>query len=109
MSITDYFDIKLLETQILQDLTPYTSKIDLDEECVTFHGNPRRHPYDESKIILIPDPESERKLFLEFLLNDIVHIEENPNLTSNDGVSLRQITLWVKKGSWGVRTEGFKV
>jgi hypothetical protein len=48
-------------------------------------------------------------LFQEFLLSVLAHIEELPNMTSDDGISLTQITLWVKKGCWGVRTEGFNV
>ncbi|MDA3849908.1 MAG: hypothetical protein PF447_01410 [Spirochaetaceae bacterium] len=109
MSIRDYYDKKLLEAEILHNLVPFSDKVDLENDCKKYKGNPRRHPYDKSKIILIPDPESEKKLFLEFLLSDIAHIEELPNMTSDDGISLTQITLWVKKGCWGVRTEGFKV
>ena len=109
MSINDYFDIKLLESQILQDIAPYRSSFNLEEDCVSFAGNPRRHPYDSNKIILIPDPQSDKKLFLEFLIKDIAHIDELPNITGDEGITLKRITIWVKKGSWGVRTEGFRI
>lgn len=109
MSISNYFDQRLLELNELNEIVPFKEKIDLEEDCVKFSGNPRRHPYDQSKLILIPDPQSQKKLFLEFLFNDIAHIEENTSLSSQNGVSLTQITIWVKKGCWGVKTEGFKV
>jgi len=109
MSISDYINPKLLEAEILKEIIPFQKKVNLEDECITFQGNPRKHPYDNSKIILIPDPINEQKLFLEFLLSDIAHIEEMPSMTTNDGISLTQVTIWVKKGSWGVRTEGFKV
>jgi len=109
MSISDYLNQKFLEAKTLDEIIPFREKIDLEEDCCRFQGNPRKHPYDSNKLILIPDPENHQKLFLEFLLSDIAHIEELPRMSSKDGVSLTQVSIWVKKGSWGVKTEGFQV
>lgn len=109
MSISEYLNQKFIEVKSLDEIIPFREEINLEEDCTCYHGNPRKHPYDKNKIILIPDPENRHKEFLEFLLSDIAHIEELPNLSTKDGISLTQVSIWVKKGSWGVRTEGFQV
>jgi inorganic pyrophosphatase len=74
-----------------------------------FVGSPRRHPYDENKIILIMEPFSSSIFYYEFFISDINGVEELPSLVTNDGESLTMARLWVRKGGVGVRAFPFLV
>ena len=103
MSIEKYLATDKLE------VARYSPRRNLAKDCVAFTGVPRKHPYDEDKLLLIADPFSTHAVFYEFNLGDIVHVQELPNVGNDGGESARTARVWVKKGSFGLRYEPFRV
>ncbi len=79
----------------------------LRQQNVSFMGSPRKHPYDEEKIILVADPYSANTFYIEFEKSDIAFVEELPSVVDMDGNTLTMIRIWVKKGSVAVRSTPF--
>jgi inorganic pyrophosphatase len=100
---------KYLSTEPINELAKYSTVADYSKENVSFSGAPKKHPYDNEKIILISDPFSTHTLFYEFRITDIVHVDELPQIVAESGESLKMVRVWVKKGSFGVRYEPFVV
>ena len=76
---------------------------------VPFTGSPRRHPYDDHKVVLIPDPYSTRTYYYEFNAPDITHAEELPSLVDMNGDAVPMVRLWVKKKSIALQCTLFVV
>ena len=76
---------------------------------VAFSGTPRKHPYDDSKVILVSDPYSTQPFYWGFKKADISHLEELPNLVAADGETYPMARVWVKKMSIAVRSTPFVV
>ena len=98
-----------LESGPFHEIIKYSQNSNFSHENVAFTGSPRKHPYDDTKILLISDPFSSHTIFYEFKLKDISHIEELPQIVSEKGASLKLVKLWIKKGSLGLRYEPFYV
>ena len=101
-------DLKYLTTRQLNEIIKFEGTDDYENNCVPITGNPRKHPYDKNRLILILESHDDRTVFHDFKLGDIAHIEELPNITKGEGVSLRQVKLWVKKNSWIIKSEAYK-
>lgn len=76
-------------------------------ENVSFTGSPRKHPYDEEKIVLVADPYSTNTFYYEFEKSDIAAVEELASVVDTDGSTIPMIRIWVKKGSVAVRSTPF--
>jgi len=100
---------KYLETQPLYDVVKYDRRPALISEAISFTGALRKHPYDDSKILLITDPFSSDTEFFEFQAADIVYYEERPNISTESGESLFIVQIWVRKGSLGIQYHPFEV
>ncbi|MGB4270633.1 MAG: inorganic pyrophosphatase Ppa, partial [Spirochaetota bacterium] len=68
---------------------------------------PKKHQYDKSKIILLSDPFSDKKIFYEFSIDTIDLVEELGTISSQDGKNALQIRIWVKKGTVALKYEPF--
>lgn len=101
-------ELKYLTTTQLNEIIKYKASTDYEKECISISGNPRKHPYDSKRLILILESHDDKTIFHDFKLTDIAHIEELPNISTGQGGSLRQIQLWVKKNSWIIRSEAYK-
>lgn len=101
--------LKYLETQPIFNLARYEPHPDLDHDCIPFVGAPRKHPYDEEKILLVIDPFSSHTAFYEFLIRDIQYVEKIPSIATDGGENLAMMKLWVRKGSLGVKFLPFEV
>lgn len=101
-------DLKYLTTSQLNEIITYDASGNYKDDCVPVTGNPRKHPYDNNRLILIIESHNDKTVFHEFKLKDIAHIEELPNISSGKGVSLKQVQLWVRKNSWIIRSEAYK-
>lgn len=75
---------------------------ELKKTHVPFSGSPLKHPYDSSKVILVPDPYSSTPLYYEFKSGDVSFLEELPNIVSSEGETIRMVRIWVKKMSVGM-------
>ena len=82
---------------------------DFRETHISFMGAPEKHPSDDDKIILIPDPFSTNVSYYEFAAADVAGVEELPNLVDAEGTSVKMCRVWVRKGSVGVRSTPFIV
>lgn len=100
-------DLKYLTTRQLTEIIEYQGSRDYEKTCVPISGNPRKHPYDANRLILILESHDDKTVFYDFKLNDIAHIEELPNITKDD-ISLRQVKLWVKKDSWIIKSKAYR-
>jgi hypothetical protein len=76
---------------------------------VPFTGSPRRHPYDDHKVILVPDPYSSHTHYYEFKTEDITHAEELASLVDANAEAVPMVRLWVKKRSIAVQCSPFVV
>jgi hypothetical protein len=104
MSVTKYID-----TQPLFNITKYKSKVDYTNCAVSFTGSPRKHPYDQEKMLLISDPFSSHTVFYEFRMSDIVHYDDLPGIATDSGENLLMVRIWVNKGCLGLKYEPFEV
>lgn len=103
---------KFLKTAETFAIQTYRSRKDwktLKANSVAFSGSLRKHPYDDTRVILVADPLSESPFYYEFRAEDIVHAEELPALTTPDGDTLKLARIWVRKWSFGVRAAPFLV
>ena len=103
MSIRKYLTTGPLE------LAPVVSQSAYARTSVAFTGVPRKHPYDKDRLLLITDPFSAHASFCEFRIADITHVEELSTLVDREGESVKTVRLWVRKKSWGLRYEPFRV
>jgi len=99
---------KLLEISKNYDIDKIRN-VNYSEEYQPYEGSPKRHPTNESILILIVNPFDENKKFFEFHLDTILAVEEIGTLTSNDNTSVYQIRVWVKRGTLAVKSETFIV
>ena len=76
---------------------------------IPFSGSPRKHPYEDEKLILIADPFTTNTFYYEFKIMDIGFAEELPNMTNIDGDVISMARIWVKKQSVALRCTPFIV
>ena len=98
-----------LGTQPLHNIVRYKTPIDLEKEAVAFTAAPRKHPYDENKILLVKDPFTTDTMFYEFKIEDILQVDQMPSVGTDSGKNVKMARVWVKKGSLGMRYEPFEV
>jgi len=76
---------------------------------IPFSGSPRKHPYEQTRVILIADPFSENTFFYEFNIEDISFSEELSSITNLKGESVAMVRIWVKKKSVALQCTPFVV
>lgn len=81
----------------------------LRDNHVAFSGSPYKHPYNETKVILVSDPFSTNTSYYEFRSADIAFVEELPSLVDMEGQVLLLVRIWVKKKSVALRCTPFLV
>ncbi len=103
-------------TTFLQDhdkheLEPFKAKKDkkdLRKSHVPFSGTAQKHPYEEERFILVPDPFNP-SFYYEFTNADVEYAEELTSIVNLDGETIRMILVWIKKQSIGLRCTPFIV
>ena len=76
---------------------------------VPFSGSPRKHPYDQDKVLLHTDPYSSFTTYYEFNTKDILYVQELPSIVNMDEETVTMVRVWVKKKSVGLRFTPFVV
>ena len=104
MAVKNYLD-----TQPLHNIVRYNTTIDLEKEAVAFTAAPRKHPYDENKILLVKDPFTTDTMFYEFKIEDILQVDQMASVGTDSGKNVKMARVWVKRGSLGMRYEPFEV
>ena len=74
-----------------------------------FTGYPRQHPSEKHKLILVYEPLGQNPAVLEFLLEDVLLVEEVPSAVTESGEGLPLVKLWIRRGAHGVFLEPFEV
>jgi inorganic pyrophosphatase len=96
-----------LESQPLREIVPRHK--DSRAEACAFTGVPRKHPYDEGKLILFTEVLSESPRMVEFRLADVVLAEDLPSPVSESGEGIPLMRIWIRKGSLAVQYDPFEV
>ncbi|WP_052078278.1 hypothetical protein [Spirochaeta lutea] len=93
----------------IQDLLKISSAQRYHSSSVAYHGSPRRHPTDETRVLLICDLLSPQKRIYEFKKSDILHVDQAEQISLENGDILSLVTLWIRKGSRGIELLPFEV
>ena len=99
--------INYLEMLPLSGITKYAKGQPADG--VPFFGHPRAHPSEKNKLILVNDPLGPNPVVLEFLLDDVMFVEEIPSAVTEAGEGVPMIKLWIRRGAVGMILEPFEV
>ncbi|MBI5846271.1 MAG: inorganic pyrophosphatase Ppa [Deltaproteobacteria bacterium] len=91
------------------DLVPYENKQRLKKTHVPFSGTPKKHPTDDARMVLLPDPLSSVVTYYEFAASDVEYVERLPNVVALSGENCVMVRLWVKKGCVALRSTCFVV
>ena len=92
-----------------KELTAYKRPKNLRATHIPFTGSPRKHLFDDEKVLLVTDAFSSLAAYYEFRTEDISYVEELANLVDPDGETAPMVRIWVKKKSVGLRSFPFLV
>ncbi len=101
MSVREYLGEPFYELQAYHVEPP--------QDAVSFVGSPRKHPYDDGKILLIAEAQAGESAIFEFRVADIVCAQDLPSPVTEAGESYPIVRLWMRRGSMGIRYEPFEV
>jgi hypothetical protein len=107
--MADRYIKKLIEKSNKQFVLEKYREVDISKTHRVFEGTPKKHPHDESIMILLIDPFSKKREFYEFTVDSIGHIEEIGTITNVDGDSALKIRIWIKKGTPAIKAKPFIV
>jgi inorganic pyrophosphatase len=81
----------------------------LSKTHVPYTGSPLKHPLDQDRIILVPDPYIDNSPYLEFNKPDISFVEKLANIVNLEGETVAMVRIWVEKGSVAIQCTPFQV
>ena len=84
-----------------RELCKYSDPNRLHKEAVPFVGQVKQLKEAPDRIYLRLDSISSHGQMLEFKTNDIVYAEDVNTLTKANGLAIRIVRIWVRKGSVG--------
>jgi hypothetical protein len=102
MAISSY-----LESLPLNEIAKYSKGP--PKSGVPFTGYPRQHPAEKNKLILVYDPLGDNPAVIEFLLDDVLYVEELHSAVTESGEGVPLVKLWIRRGAHGVILEPFEV
>jgi hypothetical protein len=102
MSLSEY-----LEAEAFTGIQRYHSGV--PQDAIVFVGTPRKHPYDEAKLLLILEPEGLSPAIYEFRIADVLSAEDQASPVMENGLSYPVVKLWVQRGSIGIKYVPFEV
>ena len=76
---------------------------------VPFVGFPQQHPTEKNKLILVHDPLGGNPAILEFKVDDILYVEDVPQVVNEKGEGVPLAKLWIRRGSHAMLLEPFEV
>ena len=113
MNKTGYNEMFPLSLIKNSDIIKYSKGVPKD--AVPFTGYPRMQgslpagSAEKEKIILVSDPLGEEPVVLEFMVEDILFVEELPSAVTEKGEGVPMIKIWVRRGAVGMILEPFEV
>ena len=93
----------------IQAYRPPRDRQSLSKTHVPFGGSAFKHPKDDKKAILVPDPYGGLTFYYEFRIEDIAFAEELPSIVNSNDETISMARIWVKKGAMGLRCTPFRV
>ena len=99
--------VNFLESLPINKIAKYSE--DYKKNAVPFSGCPKQHLTDKNKLILVYDPLGDASAVLEFKLDDILHVEEVPQVVTEKGEGIPMIKLWIRRGKRGMMFQPFEV
>ena len=76
---------------------------------IAFTGYPQQHPTEKNKLILVYEPLGENPAVLEFIIDDILFVEDLPQAVTEKGEGIPLVKLWIRRGAHGMLLEPFEV
>ncbi len=102
--------INFLDLNEKFEIQTYQSIKNLNQDThIPFSGSPRKHPWDETRVILVADPFTDNTFYYEFKVVDVKCAEELPSITNLKGKSVPMVRIWVKKNSVAIQSTPFIV
>ena len=99
--------VNFLESLPLNKIAKYSG--DYKNNAIPFSGCPKQHLTDKNKLILVYDPLGNASAVLEFKLDDILYVEEVPQVVTEKGEGIPMIKLWIRRGTHGMLFQPFEV
>ena len=91
------------------EITPFRGSSERLRDLAVLFTGAMRASGQPNKLLLLNDPASAQSFFYEFRAEDVLYVEESPNLVQPDGSMIPVVRLWVKKGALALRVEPFVV
>jgi hypothetical protein len=104
MNISGY--LKTLPALPLHDIVKYAEGP--PKNGVPFEGYPRQHPLEKHKLLLIYDPLGKNPTLIEFILEDVLQVEDIHSAVTKSGEGVPLVRLWIRRGAHGVILEPFE-
>jgi hypothetical protein len=102
--------INFLDLNEKFEIQAYHSIKNLDQDThIPFSGSPRKHPWDETRVILVADPFTDNTFYYEFKVEDVVCAEELSSIANLKGNSVPMVRIWVKQNSVAIHSTPFIV
>ena len=79
------------------------------KNAVPFTGYPRSHPSEKDKLLLVYDPLGVNPSLMEFKTEDVLFVEDIPQVVTESGEGIPLVKIWVRRGARGVLLEPFEV
>ncbi len=98
-----------LTTSELHSIVRYSEEDVYSGAVVTYHGSVRKHPYDDSKFLLITSPVENPSHFYEFRIRDVVRTRDYEQLVTEEGDTIHILEVHVRAGSHGIEMIPFEV
>lgn len=76
---------------------------------VPFTGYPQQHPSEKNKLLLVYDPLGVNPALMEFMVEDVLYVEDISQAVTESGEGIPLVKIWVRKGARGVMLEPFEV
>jgi hypothetical protein len=103
----DFMGISYLETLPLSKIAKFPEGP--PPNTVPFMGYPRQHPSEKKKLLLVYDPLGVNPALMEFMVEDVLYVEDSPQAVTESGEGIPLVKIWVRKGARGVMLEPFEV
>jgi len=79
------------------------------KNAVPFTGYPRSLPSEKDKILLVYDPLGVNPELMEFKTEDVLFVEDIPQVVTESGEGIPLVRIWVRRGARGVLLQPFEV
>ncbi|SIQ93970.1 hypothetical protein SAMN05920897_1192 [Alkalispirochaeta americana] len=97
-----------LTTQELHEIVRSSEAERYAGPTVPYEGSVRKHPYDETKFLLITSPGESPSHFYEFRIRDLVRTRKVYQLVTEEGDTLQIVQVEVRAGSHGIEMIPFE-